>query len=468
MLIKALWRLIVHSRWLLLCIGVICLGSLLLFLTVLWPAYKDPGSKMYDSSLGYAALVRRMKQPFPVVTAPVDHKTFTRTILAEGICSSEPYLVPVIPMARVEEIRVREGDRVKKGDLLIRMDRTKAEIKWESAKLALSTAQAELNRVIAGSAYVLAQERPDREKINIDATKQKADNATEKVTRYREAFRKGIIARTALLEIENEFTEAIKENEMAKLFMAMSEKGVKESRLIAENAVRDAQEAIHHREAELAEHDVFATVDGIIERILIRASEYNQESGKPGLVIAKDMWFDGYFDQVDYPWVIRGLKGRVILEAYPGIELEATTRHIIPIVSFSQGGPEINRPLRPRGTGSPEWAATFRVEMNFADFPQGVAVTPGMTGFVRIQSQRTSMAIPRRALTSVSAGTGYVYVMTPEGKHQLRAVTVGMVDETAAEIFSGLEMGEKVICYGHWGLKDTDRVTVTSENGWNP
>jgi hypothetical protein len=73
----------------------------LLAVTVLWPAYKSPGSKMYDSSLGYASLMRKLGKDFPVVTADVREREFVRPLLAEGTCSAEPYLVPVIPMSKI-------------------------------------------------------------------------------------------------------------------------------------------------------------------------------------------------------------------------------------------------------------------------------------------------------------------------------------------------------------------------------
>ena len=438
----------------------------LLAVTVLWPAYKSPGSKMYDSSLGYASLMRKLGKDFPVVTADVREREFVRPLLAEGTCSAEPYLVPVIPMSKITSVKVIEGQLVKKGDLLLTLDRVKAEIKLESAKLALSTAQAELKRVQVGSAYVLAQERPDREKINVEAAMARADQMTEKIERYRSAEKKGLISRTALLEVEGEFTAAVQEKELAELFLTMSEKGVEQSRLIAANAVEDAKEAVKHREQELIEHEVFAPVSGVVERVLMREGEYNQDSGKPGFVIAAGLWFEGYFDQSDFAWVKEELRGVAYLESYPGRELAVEVERIVPVVSFNEGGPEINRPLRPRGTGAPEWAATFMVRLKFLDEENEVKFAPGMTGFVRLESERKSLAVPRESLVSVSAGKALVQVVKNDGGRELRPVTVGHVDGEAAEILSGLKLGEQVIAEGHWGLKDDDGIEVVSENGW--
>ena len=454
-----------NLRLLVLSLVIIAFGALLI-VTILWPAYKSPASKMYDSSLGYAALTRKMGRPFPVITAEVREREFTKPLMAEGVCSSEPYLVPVVPMARITSVKVQDGDRVSKGDPLLELDVTKARIKLESSRLALSTAEAELQRVKVGSAYVLAQERPDREKINVDASRERAAQITEKLARYRASEKKGLISRTALLEVEREFTNATQEVELAELFLGMSEKGVEQSRLIAENAVKDAREAVKHRTAELEEHTVISPVSGVVERVLMREGEYNQDSGKPGFVIAAGLWFEGYFDQSDFTWVEKTLGGVVHLASHPGTPLAVEVERIVPVVSFNEGGPEINRPLRPRGTGAPEWAATFPVRLKFVGDAASLPLAPGMTGFARLESKRRSLAVPREALVSVSAGKALVHVIDGDGKRKVREISVGHVDGIAAEVLGGLSAGERVIAEGHWGLRDDDGIEVVSNDGW--
>lgn len=464
--LKPLGALLRASRGVLITLFCLGIAGVLLAVFVLWPAYQNPGSKMYDSGLGYASLMRKLGKPFPVVIAEARERTFTRAMLAEGVCTAEPFLVPIVPMAKVTKVHVKEGDLVKAGQPLLDLDTAKAQIKLESAKLALDTSRAELQRVLVGSAYVLAQERPDREKINVEAARQRAEQATEKVARFREAAEKGLIARTTLLEAESQFTNAIQEQELSKLFLKMSEKGVKESQTIAENAVKDAEEAVKHREEELKDYLTRAPVDGIIERVLMRPGEYNQDAGKPGFVIASGLWFQGYFDQSDFAWVKEELSGKAFLESYPGHEIPVLVSRIVPVITFNEGGPEINRPLRPRGTGAPEWAATFAAHLSFGDLSDEINLAPGMTGFARIESSRQSLAVPRQSLLSISAGKAIVQLVDDEGNREPREVSVGLIDDEAAEILSGLDPGDRVISEGHWGLLTEDEIEIVAENGW--
>ena len=332
-----------------------------------------------------------------------------------------------------------------------------------ASRLTLAAARAEFSRVQLGSAYVLAQERPEMERVNLTAEEELAAQAEEKVTKYREAYQRGAVSRTSLLGVEGEFTEATRMLEKGRLQMAMSEKGVKESLKNAENTVKDAEEAVNHRIQELKDYEVVSPGAGVVERVLINPGEYNQDSGKPGFVIASGRWFEAYFDQADFADVKQGLDAQVHLEAFPGRPFPGKVASVVPVVSFNQGGPETSRPLRPRGSGAAEWAATFSTRIELDNNPQQIAL--GMTGFARLRVHRENLGVPRGALVSISAGRGYVSVLDGDEDFQSRLVEIGLIEETKVEILSGLEEGDRVIVRGHWALDAGDKIRV--ERSWD-
>lgn len=451
-----------NSR-LLLGIAFTAVLGLLLLVAVIAPAWKDPKTKFYGSKLGYPSVMRKLGKSLPVEVAVVKQTSFERWMMGEGTCASTPLLAPVIPMALVTEVLVKPGDTVTAGQVLARMDPELANIKLESAKLALETARAELSRVNLGSAYVLAQERPEMEKVNLVAVEELAVQAQEKVEKFREAFDRGAVSRTALLAVEGEFTEATRTLHIARLQMAMSEKGVKESLKIAENAVKDAEEAVNHRMQEIKNYEVVSPGAGVVERVLVNPGEYNQDSGKPGFVIASGRWFEAYFDQSDFSSVAEGMDAAVHLEAFPGEAFSGRVVTVVPVVSFNQGGPETTRPLRPRGSGAAEWAATFSTRIALESDAGKIAL--GMTGFARLRVRREGLGVPRGALVSISAGSGYVSVLNGAEEWEARLVTVGMVNDTKVEILSGLSEGEQVVVRGHWALEDGDKIRI--ERTWD-
>src|SRR6266478_8656506 len=110
-----------------------------------------------------------------------------------------------------------------------------------------------------------------------------------------------------------------------------------------------------------------------------------------------------------------GMEATVNLESYPGRSLSAKVERIIPIVTFNAGGPETKTPVRPLGTGSPEWPATFRVRIRLQ--AAGIRLAPGMTGFARlIVHHRNAVAVPRAAVSSLSAGKGVVHTVDDSGR----------------------------------------------------
>ncbi len=456
---KALIKLLWENKFILFFILLTCVGIAVLTLFVLKPAYTSSSSKLYTSKLGHLNMLRKAGKPLPVkITRPVKEE-ISINVIGEGVCSSQPVLVPIIPMAPVMEVLVKEGDLVKKGDLLATLANTKAIIKRDSAKLALSTAQAELERVRLGSAYVLAQERPESERISLASILQQQQFASEKLTKFEEAFEKGVISKVKLLEARMEHTKISERLTQAELSTKIAEQGVEESKKIAENSVSDARQALAHREEELKSFSVFAPVDGVIDQVLINPGEYNQDSGKPGFLISSGLWFDAYFDQSDYSYVKKGLEAKVTLEAVSGQSFVAEIDSIKPIVSFNSGGPEISRPLRPRGTGSPEWAATFKARLLFQGDVTSQVVT-GMTGFSRIDIKREAITVPKAAVQSISAGAGVVNVVNDDESWEVREVRVGHVNDRVAEILEGLTEEDSVMIDGHWTLKIDDEITV--------
>ncbi|MGJ8676371.1 MAG: HlyD family secretion protein [Akkermansiaceae bacterium] len=456
--------LIADNRWVIRFTVVAMLAFLVLIILIIYPAYQKSNNGMYASKLGYPEMLRRAGKPLKVQVAKPEKREITRQVMGEGVCSSKPVLVPIIPMALLTKIYVEEGNRVKKGDLLAELDAVKAEIKLQSAQLAASTAAAELERVRLGSAYVLAQERPEVEKINLASVQAQHEFAKEQLERNLRAYQKGVISQVVLSAAKEKFSMASEQLARAELSMTMAENGVLESLKIAENAVGDAQQAVEHRTEELKDYDVYSPVSGVIDRVLINAGEYNQDSGKPGFLISEGLWFDAYFDQSDFAYVKEGQLAMISLESYPGQEWEAKVAIVKPIVSFNSGGPETSRPLRPRGSGSPEWAATFKVKLEFTDAKITENVVTGMTGFARWKIKNQSMTVPRSAVLSISSGTALVYVITEEksNKWEVRQVNVGYVGTDYVEILKGLGMNEEVMIDGHWTLKADDKIEIHS------
>jgi multidrug efflux pump subunit AcrA (membrane-fusion protein) len=457
-LVKAFIRAILGSRILV----MVVIATVVLLAAggfALLPAYTNPESRFYTSALGYAKVERMLGIHFKAEAQhPVWHE-FATPLLGEGTMQCNFYYVPVLPMARVTSLQAEEGDKVQQGQLLAELDETTAQLNLNSARLAVATAGAQQQRIEIGSALTLAQERPEKDRIALDDAAALLKVVSEKVKMFHELEARGVASHLDLLVATTEWANAQAALDQARVNAQMSTSGIPHSKDIASYALDDAKTLLHQREEAMKGFRVLAPATGIVERVLIRPGEYNQDAGKPGFIIASGLWFEASLDQRAVALAHLGQEATVILEAYPGHIFPATVERIIPIVTFDAGGPETTRPIQSRGTGSPEWPATFKVRLHVDD--ANTSLAPGMSGFTRIICHHRGLAVPREAVATVSAGKGVVRKLDGSGHYIGTPVLLGDVDDQFVEITNNLDLADWVFAKNPRFLRDDDKVTVT-------
>jgi HlyD family secretion protein len=426
----------------------------------IWPSYANPESRFYTSAIGFLKVQRLLGMPMEAVAQhPVWHD-FTTPILGEGTMQCDFYNVPLVPAARVTALYVEEGDTVDDGKLLAELDDTTATLNLRSAELGLATAIAQRARVEAGTVNTLVAERSERSDIGLDGLGKVMKAAEDKVGIYRKLAGTGAASHLELVSAESDLASAQMNFSQAQVDAKMANAGLPKSKEIAEDAIKDAENLLKQRKEELKYYRVMAPASGTIDRVLIRDGEYNQNAGNPGFIIASGLWFEASLDQRALTDIHEGMEATVNLEAYAGRPFRATVQRIVPIVTFNAGGPETKTPVRPLGTGTPEWPATFTVRL-VLKAPPNVRLVPGMTGFARVTvHHRKALAIPREALSSLSAGKGVVRMVDDSGRPVTTPVSLGEVDEHFVEITAGLEVSDWILSNNPRFLRDDDKIHI--------
>ncbi len=437
--------------------GVICL---VVVYKLVWPAYQNPISRMYTSKLGYASVIRQTGGAFPISSAKVERRLITGKFIGEGLVQSEPVQVPMVAMANITKVHVTEGQRVKRGDLIIELDSSRLQMKIESARAAIRTAKAELERVRVGTVNVLQEERPDILAVKIDIARAKLKMAKELLATNRRLNEKGSVSSETVSE--NQLNVTLAELNLRELSVALetANAGRSNSVEIGEAAIAEAELTLAYRLKQLEDYKSYASADGIVERVLVHDREYNQDPGRPGVLLASGLWFECYLDQTALGRVQLGDRVEMRLSAYQDRLFLGKIQLIRPLVNFALGGPETNRPIRPLGTGAPEWPATFSVRV--ALDPTDDLVVPGLTGYATIIQERKSLVVPCGCVNAVSGNRGIVFVIDQNGdSFEPRNVVTGIRDEGFVEICEGLDEGEFVIADGHQVLEPDDRIQIT-------
>jgi HlyD family secretion protein len=427
---------------------------------VLWPAYINPESRIYTTGLGYLRVQRLLGIKLHAEAEhPVWHD-FETPRLGEGTIQCNFYNVPVVPLARVSALHVEEGDKVEAGQLLAELDDTAAVLSLKSAQLSVDTAMAEQRRVEAGSTNQLQAERPEKDRISVEGLADVVRAAQARVDMFQKLQGNGGGSRLELVNAEMELAAARTNCNQARFNAGMSAEGLPQSKQIAVNAIAEAKNILQQRQEAIKYYRITAPASGIIDRVLIRDGEYNQGAGNPGFIIASGLWFEANLDQQAVEEIHEGMDATVNLEAYAGVSFRATVERVVPIVAFRAGGPETNHPVRALGTGSPEWPATFKVRLHVET--DAAKLAPGMTGFARVICHRQkALAIPRGAVTTVSAGKGVVRTVDAFGHHTAVLVSLGTMDDRFVEITGGLDSSDWVLTRNPRFLRDEDKLDIT-------
>jgi HlyD family secretion protein len=444
-------------------IAVLTIATIVATAWMVWyvvlPGYAHPSNRTYTSQLGYPAVLRKLNEPFPVTTARVEERSVSGHYLAEGVVQSEPVQVPIVAVARIARIHVKEGDTVKQGQLLAELDPQSHEIKIAMAKASIAKANAQLERAKIGSPNPMTRERPDIDEANLEAAREAVTISKELIGVYERLANSGAEPRELLLKEKLAHAKATADVRVAEADLKMSQAGRPLSIEAAELAIREAELTLRLRMEELKGYKIAAIADGVVQRVLVHEGEYNQTPGNPAVVLAVGKWFGGNFDQVSAGRFPVGAAVTVHLEAFPGRDFPGRVAAIKPFVTYGSGGPEASRPIRPLGTGSPEWPATFATRIEFEGSPADVI--PGLTGFADVKIDHYGPAVRSGTLTSVSAGKGIAYVVDGDGFKPQEVVT-GLETDGWVEILSGLKPGMEVITDGYQVLKPGDRISVSS------
>lgn len=218
--------------------------------------------------------------------------------------------------------------------------------------------------------------------------------------------------------------------------VAMSERTIE----AAGAAVGQACAARNAASLAVAKHTVYAPVAGLVASRMVDRGE----GASPGFPVMRivninPIRIEAVVSEMDIDRVGLGDRGVVTLDGLADKQFVGTVTDI---------APQTSRATR-------NYVVRLQVD-NAAG-----AIKPGM--FARVQlvleTHSDSVLVTRDALVE-SDGQRLVYVV-PDGKVQVREVTVGAISRNVVEIIEGVSEGERVIVTAQSTLADGERVTPT-------
>ncbi len=294
---------------------------------------------------------------------------------------------------RIEYLGVKEGDRVKKGQLLLKL--------WnddQQAQAALSQAQ-----------VMLAGKRVDEVCIA-------AVNAEKEAKRQAELREKGFVAasRAEVARTEAEVQRA--------------------SCNTAKADVAQAEAKLQATRVEQGRVALYAPFDGTVAKIVGELGEYSTPSPPgvptpPAIDLIDDtcLYVKAPMDEVDAPKISVGQPVRVTLDALPGKMIPGKVRRVAPYVSAVE-----------------KQARTVDVEVDFARPEETGKLLVGYSADVEIilDGRDNVLRIPTAAIQE----GGRVLLFNPDsGKLEERKIKPGLANWEYTEVLEGLAAGDRIV-----------------------
>jgi HlyD family secretion protein len=325
-------------------------------------------------------------------------------------------------VGRVVEVRVKDGDHVKKGDLLVKLDETQA-------KAMLDSSSARIDRLKAS----IAQAESDRDKAERDLNRSMKLSTRNVATPTELADAKSALAR---------FEAAL---------------------LVCRNELRESEAMRRTSQQDLDRTEIRAPIDGVVAGCEVEAGEVviAGTTNLLGTVLMtvgdlSRMQARAEVDETDVPLVKPGQVARVYLQADPSRPISGKVDRVAPkgkktdeVVSFETlvlvGSAD--------GSLRPQMTSTVEIEVRRADDVLGVPVQAVVhrrrkdlpdSPSVREWSSRHDRSFGEKA-RDVEARYVKIVFVSEDGVARARPVETGISDERRVEILSGLKPTDRVI-----------------------
>jgi len=348
---------------------------------------------------------------------------------------------------RIEWIGVDKGDRVRAGQVLIRLDQRELVAQVDQARAALEQARHRLVELETGS----RPQEIEQSRAAVQQAQANVLNAERNLRRMRELHADGAVAEQQVDDARTAYEVALAQLRVASEGLDLTRVGPRREQIDQARAgLRQAEASLALALANLQNTEIRAPEDGTILERLAEIGEtvttgVTATRGAKSAIVSManlgDLRVELDINQNDLRRLRLGMPAQIVLDAYPDRPYRGT---------LVEMAPEANRQK-----------ATLQVKVK-AHEPDA-QIRPEMNARVTFQEpprpgQPARILVPKESLVG-GAEDPAVFVVQ-EGKALRRRVVLGAESGTNVEVVEGLRGGESVVVRGMAGLADGTPVRV--------
>ena len=352
-----------------------------------------------------------------VQIVPVARTSIVQSVVATGRLNAPARMdIGAEVTATVLEVRVREGDSVKAGDVLIRLSDAEARAALTQARAALTEAQGRAVQQATVTAPVASQSA-----LQAQATFTAAGRDFE---RTQELVAQGFFSQQKLDEARRALDTARSALQSAQV-QAQSNQPSGVERTLAASRTEQAQAAVAVAQARLARLSITSPVDALV---LTRSAEPGSMA-QPGHVLLTlaaqgGTRIDANVDEKNLRLLTPNMPAKAVADAYPGQPFDAQLNYIAPAVDPQRGTVEVRLAV-------PNPPPFLRPDMT---------VSVELLGGVK----KDSLVLPSGAVRDADREAPWALALQ-NGLAVRVPLKLGLRGVGAVEILSGLSQGDPVI-----------------------
>ena len=367
--------------------------------------------------------------PVPVIVGKVQKVQEPERISVSGTVSTpdSPPVVSFLVSGKVIFVGPREGEYVKKGQVLAQIDPT-------DFQLSVKVAEAQKNNAHAALEKALHSARPEL----LEQARIAYERAEDEYRRMKMLYELKSLAPNDFQKFKAAYETAKQQYEQAK------SGGQKEDKELYRAAYDQADAHLQVAAKALSDATLYAPMSGYISKRLIETGD-TASSGRPVFEIVQLDTVEAYVGvpETDMHLVKIGQKASITIPALPNQSFEGTVR----IINVSAD------------PGTRTYMTRIRVPN------PGHVLRIGMVAEARIIGDRkiSVMTLPGEAIVRDDQGATMVFVYFPEqGRVYRKRVKIGAFRGTEVEIREGLSGDESIVIGGQDHLLDGMTVTIAT------
>lgn len=338
------------------------------------------------------------------------------------------------------EVRVKPGDAVSEGDVLMRIDPRDFDNQVKATKSALEAAQAKLSAMKKGA----REEDILAIKANLLAATARRDYARSEYERFETLVKQNAVSRSQFENTKSQLDAAEAQLDALEQELAKADAGARIEEIQATEAqIRGLETQLRVAEDQLEDTTLRAPFDGVITK-------------QP---------FEN-FEQVNAGDQVLAMHNISVVELDVNLPMKEVVhrdieRPFLAQVRFrSNGEKAFQAEYYEIDTEADPLTRTYKVTFRMTS-PRGLNILPGMTADVTITScsspagDREPLLIPSDVLFGSQDGKQYAWVVGDDSTVQRREVTTGPLTESDCYVvLQGLDEGDEVVASGVAFLHD--------------